>query len=149
MKKQKNFKPRMVLGGQPAKTINVPTKQEVTQLVREALLPDIKRILDTMSGRIAHLYTEEAKTAVILNSLAELLIMKGVVEKDKLQALVVQNQKVLEENYRRATEQMKAAAEESDEKQPADTGNPPEPVAQTVCKNGEGEPPQAPTPPQG
>lgn len=128
------------------KVIQVPSKEEVAATAREATRENIMMVAEALGSKIATLYTEEVKTAVILNTLAELLIEKGVISKTDLQARVTKNEKGMEATYRKkAAEMTKAAKERNGKPQPESAGEPPGPVAQTVCEGGGGEPqPKAP-----
>lgn len=131
--KKKKFSPKVILG-QPAKK-SVPTMQEVAEVARQAIIPDLQKMLQSMGDRITHLYTEETKTAVILNSLAEILIMKGVISKEELQKLVTTNQDILQKNYKQAAERMRKAAEEPKDGKPKPE-EPPKDVAPASPQGG-------------
>lgn len=123
------------------KVVHVPSKEEVAHVAREAVRPDLAAVADALGKRIAHLYGEEVKTAVILNSLAEMLIEKGVVDKAKLQERVTKNQKDMQDMYKQAV--AAAAPKAGNGKQPESAGKPAGPVAQTVCEsNGDAAPAQ-------
>jgi hypothetical protein len=113
-------KPNITIIKGGANTRTVPTKEEVAMMAREAVLPSLRQMVQPLSDRIAQLYVEGVKTAVILNSLAEILIEKGVISKEELQARVTKNQGITEENYRNAVQKREQAS-----KAPA----------QTVCEN--------------
>lgn len=132
MKKKTTFK--VMAEGNFLKGKTIPTKEEVAMMAREAVLPSIRTVLNQMSERITTLYVEQAKTAVILNSLAELLIEKSLISKQDLQARVTKNQEAAEANYRRAVGEARAKGEEKPPEPPS------EPVPQTVCENGKGPP---------
>lgn len=139
---------QMPVGDGPIKSkiIQVPSKEEVAATAREATRENIMVVAEALGTQIAKLYTEEVRSAVIINSLAELLIAKGVITKAELQALVEKNEKAMQANYKKAAEAVvKAAKGKNGTPQPNSAGKPPGPVAQTVCESGGGEPePKAP-----
>lgn len=128
---------KMPGGAQQTNAHRVPSKEEVQAEARRAVLPDLSKVAESLGGRIAVLYAETAKTAVILNSLAELLISKKIIGKDELQAISMKNGKDLEDQYRAAVE--KTAGVKSG-------GEKPIPVPAEVTIMGEVTPlPKAPT----
>lgn len=128
------------------KVVQIPSKEEVAATAREATRENIMMVAEALGSKIATLYTEEVKTAVILNTLAELLIEKGIISKTDLQARVTKNEKVMQATYRQKAAEMTKAAKGNDGRpQPDSAGEPPGPVAQTVCESGGREPePKAP-----
>jgi len=127
--KKTSFK--VIEGGNFKAGKTVPTRDEVEAAAREAVLPSIRPILNQISERITVLYVEQAKTAVILNSLAELMIETGLISKQDLQVRVTKNQAVVEENYQRSVKEARANTGPKIHEQP------PEPKAQTVCEKAE------------
>jgi hypothetical protein len=98
---------KMPGGARQPKIVTIPSKEDVQAEARRAVLPDLSRVAESLGERIAILYAETAKSAVILNSLAELLISKKIISKDELQDLSLKNGKDLEDQYKKAVEKAK------------------------------------------
>jgi len=98
----------------------IPTPGEVFRVARQAVQEIVAESLDisrrdtaevarVLGEKIAMLYTEEVKTAVMLNSLVELLIEKGVLTKEEFKARVDKNSAETQKTYQQATAAMQAA----------------------------------------
>jgi len=142
---------KVVKGGPKGPEKKMPTPQDVStlaaQVAREVvagLVGSVQRetseIVKVLSDKIAILFAEEVKTAVMVNSMAELLIEKGVFTKDDFKKRVEKNTAEAQKNYERVTEAMIAqqAAGETD----AD-GRKQEMGGEHLHRPGEGGPAQA------
>lgn len=96
----------------------LPTPQEVFNVARSAVheiveqavgvaMDDTSNVAKVLGEKIAMLYTEEVKTAIMVNSLVEILIEKGILTKEEFKGRVDKNSAETQQTYQRATEAMR------------------------------------------
>lgn len=117
-------KPQMKLvggsGDGTKKDSPIPSPHEVFKVARSAVQEMVGEVLDVarsdtahvakvLGEKIAMLYTEEVKTAIMVNSLVEILIEKGILTKDEFKSRVDKNSAETQQMYQRATEAVRTA----------------------------------------
>lgn len=82
--------------------------QEIVEQAVGVAMEDTSNVAKVLGEKIAMLYTEEVKTAIMVNSLVEILIEKGILTKEEFKARVDKNSTETQLTYKRATEAARA-----------------------------------------
>jgi len=91
-------------GGASPKVVMVPTPKEIEEVARQAARRDVAEVAKVLGEKVAMVYVEEVKSAVLINALIEILVSKGAFTKEEFKALVKKRDDETKDRYVKATE---------------------------------------------